>query len=326
MTEQSKNRPAVTVVIPVCNEEGNLAVLHERLTQTLQQYGKPYEVIYIDDGSRDRSFDSLEGLYERDAAVRVVRLARNFGQQMAISAGFQYARGNVVVLLDADLQVAPEEIPKMVDKLAEGYDIVYGVRTCRVDSLLRRVGSWCMSHLLYRFTGIDLPDNATGFAALDRRFVESIKLFNEKSKYLSGLFAWLSYGRYAAVPVAHSARHAGKTKYTLSQLVALTLNFVCNFSVLPLRFALYVGWGLALLGGGALSWLVAARLSGFAGQDQGVWLIVSSVVLFSGVQLVAIGILGEYLGRIYREVRGQPSFIVREVLDRSPTGKMGTGK
>jgi len=316
MSGVAQERPEITVVIPVCNEEANLNPLYERLAALLGSYGRTYEILFIDDGSTDGSFDVLKRLYEGDAAVRVIRFARNFGQQMAISAGLTYARGQVVVLLDADLQTPPEAIPTLVEKLEEGYDIVYGVRTRRLDSLLRRVGSWCMSHLLYRVTRIDVPDSATGFAALDRRFVESIKLFNEKSKYLNGLFAWLSFGRHAAVPVEHAARERGQTKYSVSQLAALALNFVCSFTMLPLRFAFYVGGAVTVASGLALIWLAAARVIGPVSPGHAAWLIVSAVGLFSGVQLISIGVLGEYLGRVYREVREQPPFVVRETLDR----------
>ena len=183
------NRPELTVMVPVYNEEGNLDQLHERLVKTLDEYGKSYEVLFIDDGSTDRSYERLKTVFERNPRVRVLRFARNFGQQLAIMAGFHHARGDVVVLLDADLQVMPEEIPLLVNKLAEGYDIVYGIRQRRKDPLVRRVGSWCMSHLLYRVTGINIPDGASAFTALDRKFVDTINLYNEKTRYLSGLFA-----------------------------------------------------------------------------------------------------------------------------------------
>ncbi len=309
-------RPALTVIIPVFNEEGNLDSLYGRLKDTLQQYGRSYEILFIEDGSTDDSFEGLKRLHDHDPAVRVVRFARNFGQQMAVSAGFQYARGEVVVLMDADLQVAPEEIPPLADKLAEGYDIVYGVRTQRLGSLLRRMGSWGMSHLLYRVTGIDIPDSATGFLACNRGFVDTIKLFNEKSKYLNGLFAWLSYGRWASVAVKHAPRHTGESKYTTAKLVGLTLNFVCNFSTLPLRLILYLGVCIALISVAGLVGLLAATLLGYGAGHGSTWLIVLALGLFSGVQLAAVGTVGEYLGRVYREVKEQPAYVVREILER----------
>jgi len=315
--EGIETRPDLSVVVPVYNEAENLFPLHDRLTETLGRYGKSYELLFIDDGSTDGSFESLRELYERDDTVRVIRFARNFGQQMAISAGLQSARGNVVVLLDADLQVSPEEIPKLVDKLREGYDIVYGVRAHRIGPLWRRVGSWCMSHLIYRVTRIDVPDSASGFNALDRRFVETINMFNERSRYLSGLFAWLSYGRAASVPVSHYARQAGHTKYGLTKLVGLTLNFVCNFSVLPLRFALYVGGLIVIAAGLGLVWLAVDWAMCITGNANATAVLIAVIALFSGTQLVSIGIIGEYLGRIYQEVKEQPPFVVHEVLDRN---------
>ncbi|MCD6288828.1 MAG: glycosyltransferase family 2 protein [Candidatus Hydrogenedentes bacterium] len=319
----SAARPELTVVIPVFNEEGNLDDLYRRLVDTLESYGKTYEILFVDDGSMDRSFDQLEQLYQQHpTTVRVVRFVRNFGQQMAISAGLQYARGNVVVLMDADLQISPEDIPKLVNKLDEGYDIVYGIRTQRVGSLLRRIGSWGMSHLLYRITGLDVPDGASGFTALDRRFVNKINLFNERTKYFSGLFAWLSYGRWASVPVRHSARNAGRTKYNVAQLIALSLTFICNFTVLPLRLALYLGCLLAAVSGPILCWCLIAQIAGWSGRDNSMCLIVSGITFLSSVQLMAMGVIGEYVGRIYREVRQQPPFVVDKVLEQdTPTAR-----
>ncbi|MCP4643721.1 MAG: glycosyltransferase family 2 protein [bacterium] len=307
----------ISAVVPVFNEEDSIDHLYERLSSVMEEYGRSYEILFVDDGSRDSSFAKLKALHDRDPRVRVVRFVRNFGQQMAVSAGFLHLRGDAVVLLDADLQNFPEDVPLLLDKLAEGYDIVYGVRQRRVDSLLRRAGSWCMSHLLYRITGIDVPDSASGFIALDRRFVESIKLYNEKSKYFSGLFAWLSYGRWASVQVRHQARHAGESKYSLFKLAGLTLNFVCNFSDLPLRLATYAG--AALMGLGALGLLTAAIIelvSSAIAVSTGV--LVAFGALFTGLQLAAIGIVGEYLSRIYSEVRERPHFVVGEVLDHDP--------
>jgi dolichol-phosphate mannosyltransferase len=305
----------LTVVVPVFDEEGNLDHLHERLTSVLENHEESYELLFIEDGSTDSSFAKLRALHESDRHVRVVRFVRNFGQQMAVAAGFRYARGNTVVLIDADLQTRPEDIPRLCEKLAEGYDIVYGVRGDRQDPLVRRVGSWAMSHLLFRITGIGVPDSSSGFIALDRRFVESVKLYGEKSKYFNGLFAWLSYGRAASVRVEHLPRTSGTSKYTFRELVSLALNFICSFSVLPLRFAAYVGGVFFLLGCigmlGVLGvWLFASQSGGL-----GLWMLVAVMAAFSGVQLMATGMLGEYLGRVYTEVRERPEYVVREVLD-----------
>lgn len=317
MNEENHERPLVSVIVPVFNEEDCLTALHERLSAALRGYGKPYEVLFVDDGSRDGSFDRLRWIHESDQTVRVVRFVRNFGQQMAVSAGFQHVRGDRIVLIDADLQTLPEEIPLLLNKLDEGYDIVYGVRERRSDPLLRRAGSWCMSKLLYRITGIDVPDAASGFIALDRRFVDSINLFNERSKYFNGLFAWLSYGRWASVPVTHQARIAGHSKYNLRGLISLTLNFVCSFSDAPLRFAGYAGAACATLGAAVLLLLLVLSLSGVSGTATPFWALAALMVLLCGVQLISIGILGSYLARVYTETKGRPHFVIRDVLDHA---------
>jgi glycosyltransferase involved in cell wall biosynthesis len=315
-TGGSREAPEISILVPVFNEQDNLTPLYERCRQTLNAYGKPFELLFIDDGSTDESYARIRALFEKDSAVRAVRFVRNFGQQMAITAGLKYARGKVIVLLDADLQTAPEEIPKLVDALGEGVDIVYGVRAQRVGSVMRRLGSWVMSHLLYRLTRIDVPDSASGFIAVDRHLIDRVNLFNEKSRYLNGLFAWLSYGRWRSVSVSHSARHSGKSKYGVWQLVGLTFNFVCNFTELPLRITLYLGAVMTPLSLLVLLSLIGTLLLGFSGRHVDTWIIVAALGVFTGVQLLAVGVLGEYLGRIYREVREQPSFLIHEVLDR----------
>jgi len=322
---QAGDMPELTVIVPVYNEEANLTALHERLTASLQAFGKTYELVFVDDGSRDGSFERLRAMHAADKTVRVVRFVRNFGQQMAVTAGFRYARGQVIVLIDADLQTSPEDIPLLVTKLREGYDIVYGLRRHRKDPLVRRMGSWFISRLLYRITGINMPDSSSGFIALDRRLVDSINLFNERSKYFSGLFAWLSYGRWASVPVQHAPRRAGESKYNLKSLVALTLNFVCSFSVQPLRFSAFVGAGLMLVAAIALAALgVWSALHGVRPTGLAV-MLVACMAFFTGLQLCFLGILGEYLARVYGEVKGRPPFVVREVLDHDHGGAAADG-
>lgn len=314
MTDHAEHGVGITVIVPLLNEEPNLRLLYDRLLTALTAYGESFELLFVDDGSTDGSFDILKGLHQADERVRIVRFFRNFGQQAAIQAGFLYARGKTIVLIDADLQTLPEEIPLLVDKLKEGYTIVYGIRQRRRDPLIRRVGSWVMANLLYRITGINIPDAASGFIALDRTLVDNLNLIGERSRYFSGLFAWLSYGRWAAVPVSHGPRHAGQTKYTIRKLVHITLDFVCNFSELPLKFASYAG--LLLLGISGVAFL--ALLAGAAAGLEAAWvqtgLIIDALAFFSGLQLVFMGILGEYLARVYIEAKGRPTFLVSEVV------------
>ncbi len=289
----------LSVVIPVFNEADSLPELYQRLSNTLQVYGRSYELLFVDDGSTDASPEHLRAFSEQDQAVRVVRLLRNFGQQMAITAGFQKARGQVIVLIDADLQTRPEEIPLLVDTLAEGYDIVYGARKDRKDPLLRRWGSWGISRFLHWTTGIDLPDNASGFLAINRTLVDAVNRFPERTRYLGGLLAWLGANRSAAVPVSHEPRRKGESKYRFSHLLGLAFDFVCSFSMVPLRLTWLAG-GMVVLSGFLSFWMYRESiLPGF-------------LIIVSGIQLFALGILGEYMGRLYREARQRPLYIIRE--------------
>ena len=313
--DTNARRRELSVVVPAFNEEENVDLVHQRLTETLKAYGKTYEIVFVEDGSTDRTFELLKSIHERDPAVRVIRFARNFGQQMAIAAGLRYAYGDVVVLIDADMQTLPEEIPMLVDKLAEGYDIVYGVRQHRRDPWWRRLGSRAVSYMVCRVTGIEVPDSSSAFIALDRRFVDHINLYHEKTKYFSGLFAWLSYGRCGVVPVTHAPRQTGVTKYNFRKLVAGTLNFICNFTVVPLDIALYCGALVIALSVLGFAGLLTARLLGTAAPQETTWFLVAVIAFFSGTQLFSVGILGQYLGRTYHEVKERPAFVIREVLE-----------
>lgn len=311
----AKPQYELSIVVPAYNEEGNVELLHQRLTAALAAYGKTYEILFVDDGSTDQTFDLLKAIYEKDHAVRVIRFARNFGQQMAMAAGLRFAHGDVVVLIDADMQTLPEEIPLLVEKLKEGYDIIYGVRQKRRDPLWRRLGSRAVSHMLFRVTGISVPDSASAFIALDRRFVDHVNLFNDKAKFYSGLFAWLSYGRCGYVPVTHSSRHAGQSKYNLPKLISGVFNFVCNFTAAPLYVAFYLGGLIALAGLVELVAVLSSSLVTLGHAPDPVWVLTGIVILLSGVQLASVGILGQYLARVHREVRDQPPFVIREHLE-----------
>jgi glycosyltransferase involved in cell wall biosynthesis len=315
-SQKERGPLGVSVVVPVFNEEENLDEVHARLTEALTQYGHPYEILFVDDGSRDRSFRKMRELFEHDPNVRVVQLQRNFGQQMATAAGLQQARGEAVVLIDADLQTRPEEIPLMLDKLSEGYDIVYGVRIERKDPLIRRLGSWFMSRILHRLTGINMPDNASGFIALDRRFVDSINRYTELSKSYSGLFAYLGYGRYASLPVQHYARHAGASKYNLRALVHIAADFICSFSTTPLKLALAASIPLAVIAIFGFAVLLAASAAGASAVVLAALWLSALMLLCTSVLAVFMGVLGVYVARIYKEVQGRPPYVIREILER----------
>ena len=307
------NQFAYSVVIPVFNEEGSLEPLYKRLTDVMRGMGKPYEIIFIDDGSSDSSFQVLKGLHEKDKNVKIIRFTRNFGQHPAVMAGFRAAEGEVVITLDADLQNPPEEIPKLVGKLDEGYELVFGVFQQRKHNAFRRAGSRFAKWVLARILPVGATD-LSGFRVLRSYTVAQLELLNEKSKFIDGLLCWMGY-RVGTVEVKHEARRSGRTKYTPFKLASLWLDMIVSFTELPLKLAIFSGLFLGLFGGAlALFYLVRYFLHGFG--VPGFATIVILLTAFAGVQLFVIGILGEYVGRINREVKNKPDYVIRSELDR----------
>jgi dolichol-phosphate mannosyltransferase len=297
------------VVISAFNEEDNLQELYAELTRVMSGLGISYELLFVDDGSTDRSFELLRRFHDSDQHVRVIRFARNFGQQAANAAGLRLARGKSILLIDADLQTPPSEIPKLRAKLLEGHDVVYGVRRHRPVPFYRRMGTIVVNWFLRKVTGVNVPDAATSFLAIDRKLVDEVNLLNEKTRYLCGYLAWLSYGRYAAIPVEHVPRKHGQSKYTLWRLIELTLTLIIHYSNAPLALAFSLGLALIVGGAATLIWALASAGKGFTETLMG------TVIILAGVQLVCLGILGEYIGRIYNETRDRPPYVIREVLD-----------
>ena len=300
-----------SVVIPVFNEEGNLEVLHTRLTKVLESLGGTYEIIFVDDGSTDGSFQILRDLHQKDGNVKAIGFARNFGQHPAIMAGFDSAQGEVIVTLDADLQNPPEEVPKLLVKLDEGYDVVFGVLQRRKHSAFRKAGSSFAKWVLARLLPVDTT-NLSGFRVLKSDVVDQLKQLGEKSKFLDGLLCWMGF-RIGTVEVEHHERRAGKTKYSLFKLISLWSDMVISFTDLPLKIATIGGSFLGIIGFVlALFYFVRYLLYGFG--VPGFATIVILITVFSGVQLLCLGILGEYIGRINKEVKNKPEYIVRDKL------------
>ena len=307
-----------SVVISAFNEEGNLEELYAELTRVMQGLGVTYELIFIDDGSTDRSFELLRRFHESDKCVRVVRFGRNFGQQAANAVGLKLARGETVVLIDADLQTPPFEIPKLRDKLLEGYDLVYGMRPPRPGPFYRRIGTVLANWFIRKVTGVDVPDAATSFLAINRKLVDDVNLFHDKTRYLCGYPAWLSYGRHASVSVEQRPRKHGRSKYNLWRLVELTITLVTHYTNAPLAVATYLGAAL-ILGGACLlvCGLVGNGLASTSDVAAFTVPVIGALILLSGVQLTCIGVLGEYVGRTYNETRERPSHVIREVLEHT---------
>jgi undecaprenyl-phosphate 4-deoxy-4-formamido-L-arabinose transferase len=310
----SLNPPSISAVVPIHNEEGNIPELHRRLDAAMKSLGRPYEIIYIDDGSADRSLALLLEIRQAQPdQVVVLELYRNYGQFRALTAGFERVRGEIVVTLDADLQNPPEEIPKLVRLLEEGsYDVVNGWRRNRQDSAFRRMASRAANRIAATLTGVRMRDYGCMLRAYRRDVVRQITACREQSPYIPTLANALAR-RATEVEVAHAARHSGRSNYSLWKLIHLQYDMVTSFSVLPLRWLSVLGAAVA-----ALSLLAGAGMfvASLYGVGEGLGLVPALVIvlfLLLGVIFVTLGFVGEYVGRIYNEVRQRPRFVVRTV-------------
>ena len=305
--------PEISVVIPVFNEEDNLRELGERLIRTLTAMGRPYEIIFVDDGSTDGSWkllSDLNGRYPQN--IRALQFHRNFGQHQAIFAGFQAAKGKVMVTLDADLQNPPEEIPRLVAKIDEGYDTVGGWRQNRQDSIFRKLPSQLVNTVMSRVTGVKLRDYGCMLRAYRRSVVDSINQCQESSSFIPAL-ANLFAHRVAEIPVGHAERERGKSKYSLIKLLRLNFDLMTGFSNLPIHLVGFMGVTIALLGLFFGLMLIIRRI--FVGPEvEGVFTLFAILFVFVGLNTLGLALIGEYVGRIYREVRGRPRFVIRQTL------------
>jgi undecaprenyl-phosphate 4-deoxy-4-formamido-L-arabinose transferase len=306
--------PELSVVIPVFNEEENLPDLLARLKAALSALDRPYEVIFVNDGSRDHSLKILTEASAADPALVVIDFNRNYGQHSAVFAGFEAARGEVIVTLDADLQNPPEEIGKLVAKMDEGYDVVGTVRQQRKDSLFRKVASRLINKVTSWATGVQLSDYGCMLRAYRKPVVKTLCASQEISTFIPVL-ADLFAGRITEIPVAHAERSRGESKYSVWKLVRLQFDLITSFSLLPLRATMVVGFVTAILAFVAGAVLIAGRL--IFGSDwavSGLFTLFSALFFFIGILLFSIGLLGEYVGRIYMEVRRRPRFVIRHVI------------
>ena len=301
----------ISVVAPVHNEAPGLAEFFSRLIPVLDGLGTSYEIICVDDGSSDNSLERLLELRERMPALKVLSLSRNFGKDVAVSAGFDYARGAAVVPIDADLQDSPELIERMVAKWREGYDVVYATRGRRAgESWFKRMTARYFYRVLDRITDIPIPHDTGDFRLLDRRVVDVLVRLPERTRFMKGLFAWVGF-KQTALMFDREPRHTGASKWSYWRLWNFALDAITSFSSLPLRVWSYVGVVIALF-----SFLYAVFLAGLKiirGVDVPGYISLMVVVLFfGGVQLITLGIIGEYMARMYNEVKGRPLYLVRD--------------
>ncbi|MDQ2760071.1 MAG: glycosyltransferase family 2 protein [Actinomycetota bacterium] len=297
----------LSVVAPVYDEEATIEELYSRVCAALEDLS--FELVLVDDGSRDGSAAALDRLAATDARVRVVHLSRNFGHQTALTAGLDHARGDAVVMLDADLQDPPELIPRMLDHWRAGIDVVYAVREQRVGESRFKLSTarWFYS-LFDRLAQVELQHNSGDFRLLDRRALDALLSMRERRRFLRGMTVWVGYSQ-VAVPYRRDARYAGVTKYTIPKMVRFSLDAILSFSDRPLQLATLLGFLISTLAFVAIPIVVVLRILG--SYLPGFSSLTIAVLLLGGIQLIAIGIIGEYVGRIYDEVKGRPLYLVR---------------
>ncbi len=304
-----------SIVAPVFNELDNLPELYRRVREVMSATHETWELVLVDDGSTDGSTERILELAKQDKHVRPVIFARNFGHQPAITAGWDYARGEAVVIIDADLQDPPEAIPEMIAKWREGYEVVYAVRAEREgETWFKKTTAALFYRIVRRITDVKIPVDTGDFRLMDRKVVDVLKTMHERHRFPRGMSAWVGF-RQIGVPYKRAARHAGVTKYPFKNMLQLALNAITGFSYFPLQLATYFGFTAAGLAIVAIPVVVIMRLAGhgaFLGQAT----TLIAVLFLGGVQLICLGVLGEYLGRIYDEVKGRPLYIVREGPDK----------
>lgn len=300
-----------SIIAPIYNEIDNLPELYRRVKEVMDSNGEPWELILVDDGSTDGSTEKICELAEKDKTVRPVIFARNFGHQIAITAGWDYARGDAVVIIDADLQDPPEVILDLAEKWKEGYEVVYAVRGEREgESWFKLWTASVFYRLIYRITDVKIPVDTGDFRLMDRKVVNVLKKMKERHRFPRGMSAWVGF-KQIGVTYKRAARHAGVTKYPFKKMLRLAVNAITGFSYFPLQVATFIGFisaGISIL---AIPVVAILRLAGshfFEGQTT----TLVSVLFLGGVQLISLGILGEYVGRLYDEAKGRPLYIVRD--------------
>ena len=300
--------PTLSIVVPVFNEEAILDTLYARVVAVLERSGERFELVLVDDGSRDRSWEKMTAAATRDPRVVLVRLSRNFGHQVAISAGVDAARGEAVVLMDADLQDPPEVILEMIARWREGYDVVYGRRSRRLgESWFKRATAAAFYRVIRRLTSVDIPADTGDFRLMSRRVVDVLKRLEERNRFVRGLVAWIGW-RQTAVEYERAVRLAGETKYPLRKMVRFAADAIVSFSIAPLRVATALGLVVSTLSFGYAVYAVLARIFDWD-VVQGWASLMVAVLFLGGVQLISLGVIGEYVGRVYDEVKRRPLYV-----------------
>lgn len=307
----------VSVVCPVFNEEGGIQAFHDRVTSAMRSIipAVDYEIIYVDDGSTDASIEILNALATNDSHVGIVRFSRNFGHQLAITAGIDHAEGDAVVVIDSDLQDPPEVIAEMVTRWREGWEVVYGKRSVRSgESAFKRATANLFYRLINRLSDVDLPLDAGDFRLMDRKVVEVLKQIREENRYMRGLVSWVGFSQFA-LPYERDPRFAGETKYPLRKMLHFASDGISSFSEKPLRIAQQLGALVTIAAFLMAVYLVVGKITDPGSQLPGYASMMAVILFLGGVQLLTIGILGQYMGRTYRESKRRPLYVVSELTN-----------
>lgn len=321
----------ISIVVPCYNEEAVLPQLFQRLSAEAAKWGMDYEIICVDDGSRDRTWELLRQQHERDKHWRCLSFARNFGHQVAVSAGLFHATGDAVAVIDADLQDPPEQISRFIEKWREGYDVVYAIRQKRKENFLKRACYWAFYRMMTHLVPFEMPIDTGDFCVISRRVLNVINAMPERTRFVRGLRAWVGF-KQTGICYERQARAAGSPKYTMRKLFKLALDGVFSFSAVPLRLAAYLGFTVSLLAffGALFTFFQKVFAKEFReiglAPESGFPTIVISILFLGGVQLICLGILGEYLGRIYDEVKGRPHWVIQDSAGLEAKGNPGDRK
>ncbi|MDH3202268.1 MAG: glycosyltransferase family 2 protein [Myxococcales bacterium] len=310
-------RPVLSLIIPIYNEEAIIAELNRRLKDFLREMDETWEVVFVDDGSQDRTPEMLNEIAAVEPRYKVISFSRNFGHQAAITAGMDRAEGDAVVIMDADLQEPPEVVTEMIQKWREGYDVVYGQRSIRYgESIFKRVTAAAFYRLLRTLIPIEMPLDTGDFRLMSRRVVLSMRALREQHRFMRAIVSWLGF-RQKAVQYERPERFAGETKYPLRKMMGFAIDGITSFSIVPLRLATWLGLFSGLVAIATSGWALYAAI---AGRTVPGWAtIMIAVALASSAQLIMTGILGEYVGRIYEEVKRRPLYVVADTLNLPST-------
>lgn len=313
-------RPTFSVVAPVFNEEQILPEFYRRVVTALEPLGEPFELVLVNDGCRDQSPEVMRQLHEQDARVKVVNFSRNFGHQLAITAGTDYARGQAVIVIDSDLQDPPETIPDLIERWREGYQVVYAIRTERAgETWFKKTTASFFYRLISSITNVDIPVDTGDFRLMDRRVVDALKGVREYNRFMRGLSVWVGF-KQIGVPYKRDARKVGETKYPLRKMLRFAFDGITSFSYLPLQLATYLGFIVAVLCLIFLAAVVVLRVlfAGSLGAEDAAFYgqasTLATLLILGSIQLIFLGVIGEYIGRIYDEVKRRPLYIVAESL------------